>query len=87
MLTAAIVFALTYLVLGIQQIPRVHLGRPSGALLGTAAAGKTLKATAAVSGTYELRVAAAFGEAGYGGYEIRWKAKPPRDRTSIRESE
>jgi Na+/H+ antiporter NhaD/arsenite permease-like protein len=37
MLTAAIVFAVTYLVLGLQKVPRLHLGRPAGALLGAVA--------------------------------------------------
>jgi Na+/H+ antiporter NhaD/arsenite permease-like protein len=36
-LTAAIIFGLTYLVLGIQRFPRLHLGRPAGALLGAVA--------------------------------------------------
>jgi Na+/H+ antiporter NhaD/arsenite permease-like protein len=31
------IFLLTYLVIGIQRIPRLHLGRPAGALLGAAA--------------------------------------------------
>jgi Na+/H+ antiporter NhaD/arsenite permease-like protein len=35
--TAAILFALTYLVIGLQRVPRFHLGRPAGALLGAAA--------------------------------------------------
>jgi len=34
---AALIFLLTYLVVGIQQIPRLHLGRPAGAMLGAAA--------------------------------------------------
>jgi len=34
---AAIIFALTYLLIGLQRIPRLHLGRPAGALLGAAA--------------------------------------------------
>jgi Na+/H+ antiporter NhaD/arsenite permease-like protein len=37
MTAAAIIFALTYLVIGLQRIPRLHLGRPAGALLGAAA--------------------------------------------------
>lgn len=37
MLTAAIIFALTYLVIGIQRFPKLHLGRPAGALLGAVA--------------------------------------------------
>jgi hypothetical protein len=31
---AAVIFALTYVVLGVQGIPRIHIDRPSGALLG-----------------------------------------------------
>jgi Na+/H+ antiporter NhaD/arsenite permease-like protein len=34
MLAALIVFTLTYLILGVQNLPRVHIDRPSGALLG-----------------------------------------------------
>ncbi|RPI23031.1 MAG: anion transporter [Acidobacteria bacterium] len=34
MLTAAIVFIVTYAIIGIQRIPRIHIDRPSGALLG-----------------------------------------------------
>ena len=34
MITAAVIFALTYLVIGLQRVPRLHLGRPAGALLG-----------------------------------------------------
>ena len=37
MTAAAVIFALTYLVIGIQKIPRLHLGRPAGALLGACA--------------------------------------------------
>jgi Na+/H+ antiporter NhaD/arsenite permease-like protein len=37
MLTAAIVFGVTYLVLGLQRLPRLHIGRPAGALLGAVA--------------------------------------------------
>ena len=37
MTAAAIIFALTYLLIGLQRIPRLHLGRPAGALLGAAA--------------------------------------------------
>ncbi len=37
MTTAAVVFALTYLVLGLQKVPRLHIGRPAGALLGAVA--------------------------------------------------
>lgn len=36
-MTAAVVFALTYLVIGLQRIPRLHIGRPAGALLGAVA--------------------------------------------------
>lgn len=36
-MTAALVFLLTYLVIGLQRIPRLHLGRPAGALLGAVA--------------------------------------------------
>jgi Na+/H+ antiporter NhaD/arsenite permease-like protein len=35
--TAAVVFALTYLVIGLQRLPRLHIGRPAGALLGAVA--------------------------------------------------
>jgi Na+/H+ antiporter NhaD/arsenite permease-like protein len=35
--TAALIFLATYLVIGIQRIPRLHLGRPAGALLGAVA--------------------------------------------------
>ena len=34
---AAVVFAVTYLLIGLQRIPRLHLGRPAGALLGAVA--------------------------------------------------
>jgi len=34
---AALVFLLTYLVIGLQRIPRLHIGRPAGALLGAVA--------------------------------------------------
>jgi len=37
MITAAVIFALTYLVIGLQRVPRLHLGRPAGALLGATA--------------------------------------------------
>ncbi len=37
MAAAAVVFALTYLVLGLQKVPRLHIGRPAGALLGAVA--------------------------------------------------
>jgi Na+/H+ antiporter NhaD/arsenite permease-like protein len=37
MLIAAVVFGVTYLVLGLQRLPRLHLGRPAGALLGAVA--------------------------------------------------
>src|SRR2546426_10801682 len=36
-LTAAIIFVLTYLVIGVQRFPKLHLGRPAGALLGAVA--------------------------------------------------
>jgi Na+/H+ antiporter NhaD/arsenite permease-like protein len=35
--TAAVIFALTYLIIGLQRVPRLHLGRPAGALLGAVA--------------------------------------------------
>src|SRR3972149_3077215 len=34
MITAAVVFLITYLIIGVQRIPRIHIDRPSGALLG-----------------------------------------------------
>src|SRR5512134_453781 len=34
MLTAGLIFLITYLILGIQRLPRIHIDRPSGALLG-----------------------------------------------------
>jgi Na+/H+ antiporter NhaD/arsenite permease-like protein len=34
---AAVIFALTYLVIGLQRVPRLHIGRPAGALLGAVA--------------------------------------------------
>ena len=37
MAIAAVVFAATYLLIGLQRIPRLHLGRPAGALLGAVA--------------------------------------------------
>lgn len=37
MWAAATVFAITYLILGLQRLPGLHIGRPSGALLGAAA--------------------------------------------------
>ena len=37
MTAAALIFLVTYLVIGIQRIPRLHLGRPAGALLGAVA--------------------------------------------------
>jgi len=37
MIVAAVVFGLTYLVLGLQRVPRLHIGRPAGALLGAVA--------------------------------------------------
>lgn len=36
-MTAAVIFALTYLMIGLQRVPRLHLGRPAGALLGAVA--------------------------------------------------
>ena len=36
-MTAAAVFLLTYLVIGLGRIPRLHIGRPAGALLGAVA--------------------------------------------------
>ncbi len=35
--TAAVVFGLTYLVIGLQGLPRLRIGRPAGALLGAVA--------------------------------------------------
>lgn len=37
MLTAGLIFLITYAILGIQNIPRVYIDRPSGALLGAVA--------------------------------------------------
>ena len=37
MATASVIFALTYLVLALQRVPRLHIGRPAGALLGAVA--------------------------------------------------
>ena len=34
---AAVIFAVTYLVIGLQRIPHLHIGRPAGALLGATA--------------------------------------------------
>jgi len=34
---AAIIFTLTYIVIGLQKVPRLHIGRPAGALLGAVA--------------------------------------------------
>ena len=34
MLAALVVFVVTYVILGVQSIPRIHIDRPSGALLG-----------------------------------------------------
>jgi Na+/H+ antiporter NhaD/arsenite permease-like protein len=34
---AAVIFALTYVILGLQKLPRLHIGRPAGALLGAVA--------------------------------------------------
>lgn len=36
-LTAGVIFAFTYLVIGLQRLPALHLGRPAGALLGAIA--------------------------------------------------
>jgi Na+/H+ antiporter NhaD/arsenite permease-like protein len=36
-MTAAVIFALTYLVIALQRVPRLHIGRPAGALLGAVA--------------------------------------------------
>ncbi len=36
-MTAAIIFALSYMLIGLQRVPRLHLGRPAGALLGAVA--------------------------------------------------
>ena len=36
-MTAAVIFVLTYLVIGLQKVPRLHIGRPAGALLGAVA--------------------------------------------------
>jgi hypothetical protein len=32
-----IIFVLTYIVIGIQNIPKLHINRPAGALLGAVA--------------------------------------------------
>jgi Na+/H+ antiporter NhaD/arsenite permease-like protein len=37
MTSAAVIFVLTYLVIGIQRFPKLHIGRPAGALLGACA--------------------------------------------------
>ena len=37
MATATVIFALTYVVLALQRVPRLHIGRPAGALLGAVA--------------------------------------------------
>lgn len=37
MTAAAVIFALTYFVIGLQKVPRLHIGRPAGALLGAVA--------------------------------------------------
>src|SRR5512147_2481792 len=37
LLTASLIFVATYAVLGIQGIPKIHIDRPSGALLGAVA--------------------------------------------------
>jgi Na+/H+ antiporter NhaD/arsenite permease-like protein len=36
-LAAALIFSLTYLVIGLQRVPRLHIGRPAGAMLGAVA--------------------------------------------------
>lgn len=37
MTAAVVIFMLTYLVIGLQKVPRLHIGRPAGALLGAVA--------------------------------------------------
>src|SRR5947208_3121310 len=37
LLTASLIFAATYAVIGVQRIPKIHIDRPSGALLGAVA--------------------------------------------------
>src|SRR5262245_66335724 len=37
MTIALVIFAITYLVLGLQRIPGLHIGRPAGAVLGAVA--------------------------------------------------
>ncbi len=37
LITAAVIFALTYAILGMQGIPKIHIDRPSGALVGAVA--------------------------------------------------
>src|SRR5574340_394772 len=34
MITALVIFLLTYLFIGLRQVPRVHIDRPAGALVG-----------------------------------------------------
>ncbi|HET6365359.1 MAG TPA: SLC13 family permease, partial [Nitrospirota bacterium] len=34
MITALIIFIITYIFIGLRQIPRVHIDRPAGALVG-----------------------------------------------------
>ncbi|NTW59552.1 MAG: anion transporter, partial [Nitrospirae bacterium] len=34
MFTALVIFLITYLFIGLRQIPRVHIDRPAGALVG-----------------------------------------------------
>jgi Na+/H+ antiporter NhaD/arsenite permease-like protein len=34
MITALIIFIITYIIIGLRQIPRVHIDRPAGALVG-----------------------------------------------------
>lgn len=37
MTAAVVIFTLTYIVIGLQKVPRLHIGRPAGALLGAVA--------------------------------------------------
>jgi len=34
---ALVIFVLTYIIIGIQNIPKLHINRPAGALLGAVA--------------------------------------------------
>ena len=34
MITALIIFIITYIFIGLRQIPRIHINRPAGALVG-----------------------------------------------------